>query len=96
LKRIVRIVGLFVLAVGLLGGVQLRGQGIVGDWQGATLDGSEKLRTELKIHAAPGGGYSAEMYSIDQSPDAFPVDSITLQGGTMTFALQQFRLNYEG
>ncbi len=50
----------------------------------------------LKIHTAPGGGYIAEMYSIDQSPDAYPVDSITLQRGTVKFALQQFQLGYEG
>jgi hypothetical protein len=50
----------------------------------------------LKIHAAPRGGYIAEIYSIDQSQDAYPVDSITLQGEAVRFALQQFQLSYEG
>jgi pimeloyl-ACP methyl ester carboxylesterase len=96
LKRIVQVVSFLVLTVGLLGAVQLRAQGIVGDWQGVELDGSEKLRTLLKIHATAGGGYIAEIYSIDQSPDAYRVDSITLQGKTVRYTLQQFQLTYEG
>lgn len=86
---------LCVLALVILPGSLLLAQGIDGNWQ-ATLNGPPGgLRTILKI-AKSGSGWSAQFYSIDQSPDAIPVTSITLDGTDVKFSIDLIRGSYVG
>lgn len=70
-------------------------QDIIATWQ-ATLHAGQDLRTVLKVTKADGGGYKADFYSIDQSPNPFPVTKITLEGNTVKYNISAFDLKYEG
>jgi hypothetical protein len=58
--------------LGVLVGSLSWAQSIVGDWQ-ATLDEGRKFRVVLKVLAAANGTLSANLFSIDQSAVAIPV-----------------------
>src|SRR5579871_3060649 len=66
-----------------------------GSWQG-TLTFAQPLRSILKVSKAPGGGYKADLYSIDQGRQPIPVDTITLSGATMKYAIARINGSYEG
>lgn len=68
---------------------------IIATWQG-TLHAGRDLRTVLKVTKADGGGYKADFYTLDQSPNPFPVTKITLEGNTMKYSISGFDLKYEG
>jgi uncharacterized protein (TIGR03435 family) len=68
---------------------------LVATWQG-TLHAGQDLRTVLKVTKANDGSYKADFYSIDQGARPFPVDKITLEGGTVKYAISAFDLKYEG
>jgi uncharacterized protein (TIGR03435 family) len=70
-------------------------QDLAATWQG-TLHAGQDLRTVLKVTKADGGGYKADFYSIDQGARPVPVDKITLDGGSVKFAISAFDLKYEG
>jgi hypothetical protein len=74
----------------------LRAQELVGDWQGTLVIGQVKLRTILKVSAGPDKKLRAELYSIDQTSDPLPVDSISLDGKSVKFALPMIQGNYAG
>ena len=63
----------------------LRAQELVGDWQGTLVIGQLKLRTILKVSAGADKKLAAEFYSIDQTTDPLPVDSISLEGKSVKF-----------
>ena len=68
---------------------------IADTWQG-TLHAGHDLRTVLKITKADTGGYKAVFYSIDQTGQPFPVDSITLDGSTVKMTLKTIGGTFEG
>jgi non-heme chloroperoxidase len=76
----------------LLGSAQA--QNLAGQWQG-TLN-SRNLRYVLKISKAEQGRLSAVFFSIDRTPDGFPVNVIALNGSTLKFSVNQVNGSYEG
>ncbi len=82
MKRIL----LCMLALTMLPVSLLCAQNIAGDWQGTLNVPPNGLRTILKISKTD-SGWSAQMYSIDQMPDAIPVSSITLDGSDFKYSI---------
>jgi len=78
----------------LLGGA-LCAQDIAGDWQG-TLKAGKDLRVILQIAKGENGGWSATLYSIDQSPEGIRANSVTLQDSTLKVTVDAIRGTYEG
>ena len=70
---------------------------LVGTYQGSIMLTQDKgLRTVLKISKDDHETLKAVFYSIDQSPQPMPVDSITLTGQTLKFSIVPIDLTYEG
>src|SRR5438445_10182607 len=82
--------------VALLLGSVLHAQDIAGDWQGTLKAGRQELRTIIHIEKAENGGWKATMYSIDQTTDAIPVTSVTLDGSNLKLAVDAVRGRCEG
>jgi hypothetical protein len=74
----------------------LGAQELVGDWQGTLVFGKVKLRTILKVSAGADKKLMAEFYSIDQTTDPIPVDSISLEGRSVKFALPIINGSFAG
>ena len=83
------------IALALSTGSSLLGQDITGTWQG-TLKAGRDLRTVVKISKADNGGLKAVFYSIDQSGQGIPVDSITLEGVLLKMSIKMVDGTYEG
>ena len=79
----------------LLASAALSAQDIAGSWQG-TLQAGSGLRTVLKVSKGDKNGWKAVFYSIDQSGQGVPVNSITLQGKTLKFSIAGNPGGYEG
>jgi non-heme chloroperoxidase len=71
-------------------------QELIGDWQGTLVIGQAKLRIILKVSAGTDKKLAAELYSIDQTSDALPVDSISVDGKSVNFALPMIHGSYVG
>ena len=95
MKRIFSVVCLLFALLLTLSGVG-RAQELVGDWQGTLVAGQAKLRTLLKVTAGPDKKLAAQFYSIDQTTDPFPVDSISLDGKHVAFTLPVVHGSYAG
>jgi non-heme chloroperoxidase len=87
------IVMLWACVSALLSGVA-QAQNLTGQWQGTLHD--RDLRYVLKISKTKSGGLSAVFFSIDRTPDGFPVNTIALNGSTLTFSVNQVNGSYEG
>ena len=72
-----------------------RAQDLSGNWQG-TLHAGKDLRIIIAISKGEKDGWSAKMYSIDQTPQPFPVASFTRQGTTVKFSVDLIGGSYEG
>lgn len=68
---------------------------IEGNWLAALEFSGIKLRLVLKI-TKTGEGFSAKFDSIDQGAKDLPIDSISLQGNSMSFSAARFGMSYEG
>ena len=88
-------VGLWLSVLLVMSGT-LKAQGMAGDWQGTLVIGKLRLRTILKVSNGPDQKLAADFYSIDQTTDPFPVDSISLDGTKVKFSLSVFKGSYEG
>ena len=74
----------------------LRAQDVTGRWQG-TLDAEkQKLRIVIEIERVGDGALKGEVYSIDQTPTPAGMSSVSFQGSTLKFAVDQFHASYEG
>ena len=69
---------------------------IVGRWMGTLDAGPQKLRIGLNVTANPSGALSATMDSIDQGAMGIPVDSITVAGDKVEFAIHAIGGSYRG
>jgi uncharacterized protein (TIGR03435 family) len=67
---------------------------IAGDWQG-TLEAGHSLRLILKI-AKTDKGWSANFYSIDQTPQPFVASAIVFDGSTFKCSVNQIGGDYKG
>ena len=77
------------------GGAPFDAKDIIGTWQG-TLHAGQDLRTVLKITKDDKGAYKAVFYSIDQGGQPLPIDSVTLNGSDVKFALKMIGGTFEG
>lgn len=68
---------------------------LTGTWQG-TLHAGRDLRVVVKIANDGKGTYKAQIFSIDQSGQPLPADSIALDGSAVKMALSLFGANFEG
>ena len=59
---------------------------IAGDWQG-TLHAGRDLRIMLKVTKDDKEAYKASFFSIDQTGQPFPVDSVALDGSSLKLAV---------
>lgn len=70
--------------------------GIAGDWQGALNVGSGQLRLVLHIAAAKDGTLTATLDSVDQSINAIPVNTVTLQDAKLNLTVDTVKGTYQG
>jgi uncharacterized protein (TIGR03435 family) len=66
-----------------------------GNWQG-TLKVGKDLRIIFNIYKGDKDGWSAKMYSIDQTPQPIPVTSVTRQGSAVKIAVDMLGGSFEG
>ena len=73
-------------------------QEITGDWQGALKLGGEELRVILQVAKGHAGGWTATSVVVTQGgiPSHFRVSSVTLEGSTLKFAIEEVSGAYEG
>ncbi|HVQ07830.1 MAG TPA: hypothetical protein VMS43_05300, partial [Allosphingosinicella sp.] len=69
-----------------------------GDWHGAlAVTNAQGLRLIVTITAAPGGGFSGQLESLDQAPGLkIPIDTLAIADGRLTFAMLALGATYEG
>jgi hypothetical protein len=95
MKRTITTVWLWLSVMLLLPGF-LGAQELVGDWQGTLVFGQTKLRTILKVSAGADKKLTAEFYSIDQTTDPIPVDSISVEGKSVKFTVPMVHGSFAG
>ncbi len=74
--------------------LQAVAQDVVGIWQG-TLHAGKDLRCVVKISKSS-TGYTAQFYSIDQTPQPIPVTKATFADGTLQLSIDAIGGKYEG
>jgi len=79
----------------MLGGVA-RGQDLSGNWQGTLKVGGKDLRIIFNLYKGDKDGWSAKLYSIDQTPQPIPVNSVTKQGSTIKMTVEMIGGGFEG
>jgi pimeloyl-ACP methyl ester carboxylesterase len=85
----------YVLAILLAG--NLHAQDITGNWQGTlSIPNGTRLRIVLQFKRDDSGTLKATFYSIDQGPEGYRADSITMQDPTVKFVLRFPQGSYEG
>ncbi len=67
---------------------------IGGDWQG-TLEAGKSLRLIVRISHAE-KGWAAKFYSIDQTPQPFPVNTLTIDGQSVRMTIDIIGGSYSG
>jgi pimeloyl-ACP methyl ester carboxylesterase len=88
-----KVAALWILALSIASEFALAQQ-LTGQWQGTLR--SRDLRYVLKISKTKQGRLSAVFFSIDRTPDGFPVNVIALNGSTLKFSVNQVNGSYEG
>ncbi len=73
-------------------------QDIAGEWQGTLKLGGEELRVILQVAKDHAGGWTATSVVVTQGgiPSRFRVSSMTLEGSTLKFAVEEVSGAYEG
>jgi non-heme chloroperoxidase len=73
-------------------------QDITGDWQGWLTLGGEELRMSLQVTKDPSSRWKATSVVVTQAgiPSRFRVSSVTLDGSTFKFAIEEVSSAYEG
>jgi bla regulator protein blaR1 len=84
-----------VIAFVALSGCGLRAQDVVGDWQGTLQAPNRSLRTIVKVTKTD-KGLSAKMYSIDQTSQAINASSVSVDGTTFKYSVEQINGSYTG
>jgi pimeloyl-ACP methyl ester carboxylesterase len=71
-------------------------QEAAGDWHGVLATPQGELRLGLTIKPKAGGGYEGSVSSPDQGPGERPLDSVTVEDGTLKFAMARVGATYAG
>jgi non-heme chloroperoxidase len=74
----------------------LYAQDITGTWQGTVHRGQQDQRLVIRIAKPDASAYGAELYSIDQSPDPVPAESVVLTGSNLKLGFSLIGFSYEG
>jgi uncharacterized protein len=99
MTRLISILALLLAAlVAAPAAAQQRQESWTGDWNGAlVLPGGQQFRLIVTVAAAPGGGLSGQLESVDQAPgQKIPIDTLAVADGRLTFAMPAIRATYEG
>jgi pimeloyl-ACP methyl ester carboxylesterase len=72
-----------------------RAQDISGVWQATIGNAKEHHRLILQIDKAE-DGWKATLYLIDDSPDGFPLPTLTQSGNEISFELQDLHISFKG
>lgn len=75
--------------------LKVHAQKIVGQWQG-TLQSPKPLRIVLMVSTDDAGRLKAYMVSVDQTPEHFPVTSISIRHGQLDYSITTVRGTYHG
>ena len=86
---------MLIAVVGMMLGTSARAQDLSGNWQG-TLKAGKDLRVIFNIYKGDKDGWSAKMYSIDQTPQPFPVGAVTKQGSNIKMTVDVIGGGFEG
>ncbi len=86
---------LLIAALATLASCTLWAQDLTGNWQGTLKTGID-LRVIMEISKADSGGWKATMYSIDQTTNPIPVNSVTLDGSNLKLTVDMVRGTFEG
>ena len=95
MKRMIRNLCHWLTMLLLLAGF-VQAQELIGDWQGTLVVGQTKLRVILKVSAGTDKKLAGELYSIDQTTDALPVDSISVERKSVNIVLPMIHGSYAG
>lgn len=93
-RTLLWMIALTLIFSGLAGALHAQDKDIAGIWQG-TLEAGKGLRTVLKI-TKDDGKLKAVMYSIDQGGQPIGVNSISVQGSSVNFAITALDVVYVG
>jgi uncharacterized protein (TIGR03435 family) len=86
---------LCILALATAFGTTAPAQDLSGNWQG-TLKAGNDLRIIVNLYKGDKDGWSAKMYSIDQTPQPIPVDTVTKQGPNIKMTVNAIGGTFEG
>ncbi|MGA1981338.1 MAG: TIGR03435 family protein [Acidobacteriaceae bacterium] len=86
---------LCIVALAAMLGTGARAQDLSGNWQG-TLKVGKDLRVIFNVYKGEKDGWSAKFYSIDQTPQPIPVNSVTKQGSTVKMTIDMIGGGFEG
>src|SRR5450631_876115 len=86
---------LIAVLAGMFGGVA-RAQDLSGNWQGTLKVGDKSLRIIFNIYKGDKDGWSAKMYSIDQTKQAIPVNSVTRTGSDIKMTIDMIGGGFAG
>jgi uncharacterized protein (TIGR03435 family) len=70
-------------------------QDLSGNWQG-TLHAGKDLRIIFNLYKGDKDGWSAKLYSIDQTPQPFPVGAVTKQGSNIKMTVDVIGGGFDG
>ena len=76
-------------------GTAARAQDLSGNWQG-TLKAGKDLRIIFNVYKGDKDGWSAKMYSIDQTPQPIPVNSVTRTGSDIKMTVDIAGASFAG
>ena len=87
---------LCMVALATMFGTGARAQDLSGNWQGTLKAGGKDLRVIFNLYKGEKDGWSAKLYSIDQTPQPIPVNSVTKQGSTVKMTIDLIGGGFEG
>jgi uncharacterized protein (TIGR03435 family) len=87
---------LWMVALATMFGTGARAQDLSGNWQGTLKAGGKDLRVIFNLYKGEKDGWSAKLYSIDQTPQPIPVNSVTKQGSTVKMTIDLIGGGFEG
>jgi pimeloyl-ACP methyl ester carboxylesterase len=76
--------------------LSLCAQDISGTWQGTLRSGPQDRRLVIQIRKDDAGAYRAFWYSIDQSPDPVPAETVVLEGSNLKLGFSLVGFSYDG
>lgn len=84
------------LVLGAMVGGVARAQDVVGDWQGALDLSGGHLRMVVKVTKGDKGGLSAKLYNADRGTPPINASSVTANGTSFKFYVDQMGVVYDG